>query len=130
MSELKTYTWSSDGMLTDEQLHENGEWQSPIRKVSDNKNNWVKLKDVENTRPSHKEMDWISVDERLPKHMEHVVLRNVNKWFSFIDDNVTHTGCLVEMLGKRHWSVNGVKGAQLMSEFTHWMPLPERPKGE
>jgi len=78
-----------------------------------------------NTRPN--DAKWISVEDELPKHMEHVVLRNVNKWFSFIDDNVTHTGCLVEMLGRRHWSVNGVKGAQLMNEFTHWMPLPNPP---
>ena len=76
------------------------------------------------TRPN--DAKWISVEDELPKHMEHVVLRNVNKWFSFIDDNVTHTGCLVEMLGRRHWSVNGVKGAQLMNEFTHWMPLPKQ----
>ena len=77
-----------------------------------------------NTRTN--DAKWISVEDELPKHMEHVVLRNVNKWFSFIDDNVTHTGCLVEMLGRRHWSVNGVKGAQLMNEFTHWMPLPKQ----
>ena len=60
--------------------------------------------------------EWISVEDRLPEDQEEVLvctrskngIRNIDKGYMAIDHFI-HRGC---------------------AEVTHWMPLPEQPKGE
>ena len=60
--------------------------------------------------------EWISVKDRLPEDQEEVLvctrskngIRNIDKGYMAIDRFI-HRGC---------------------AEVTHWMPLPEPPKGE
>lgn len=60
--------------------------------------------------------EWISVKDRLPEDQEEVLvytrskngIRNIDKGYMAIDHFI-HRGC---------------------AEVTHWMPLPEPPKGE
>ena len=64
--------------------------------------------------------EWVSVDDRLPKNWTDVL---VSSRFGFLETAV-YTGTP----GK--WRI-GWNGDMLESDsITHWMPLPEPPKGE
>lgn len=68
-----------------------------------------------------KQSGWISVDERLPPKREWVICYSPNK------------KSLPIFLGRMGnysdvWQQEG--GYICMTPVTHWMPLPERPKGE
>lgn len=60
-----------------------------------------------------KQSGWISVEERLPEHGEHVLVYS-SKYYPIVEcrDLVTYM---------RMGNYSGV---------THWMPLPEPPKGD
>lgn len=60
-----------------------------------------------------KQSEWISVDERLPKNFDAVlaVTKNGNPFVCRYDH------------GFERWAVSG------RVNVTHWMPLPEAPKG-
>jgi hypothetical protein len=61
---------------------------------------------------------WIPVTERLPEHFSYVLL-----WDSLDKD------CFMGVLrDDGEWYVPGYQGALFL--ITHWMPLPEPPKGE
>ena len=65
--------------------------------------------------------EWISVDERLPEACEYVVcIAKRNPFSRFMP--------MVARIKKNGW-VNPIT-EQYISEVTHWMPLPEPPKGE
>lgn len=64
---------------------------------------------------------WISVDDRLPEAGGYVVcIAKRNPFSRFMP--------MVARIEKNGW-VNPITG-QYISEVTHWMPLPESPKGE
>lgn len=65
-----------------------------------------------------KEQGWIPVTERLPEHFEPVLL-----WESNEED--VYTG---ELDANDEWFIAGFPFENFT--FTHWMPLPEPPKGE
>ena len=64
---------------------------------------------------------WISVDDRLPEAGEYVVCIAKRNPFSMFMP-------MVARIKKNGW-VNPIT-EQYISEVTHWMPLPEPPKGE
>ena len=65
--------------------------------------------------------DWISVNDRLPENGRYVVcIAKRNPFSRFIP--------MVARIEKNGW-VNPIT-EQYISEVTHWMPLPEPPKGE
>lgn len=66
-------------------------------------------------------LKWIPVTERLPKHFEHVLL-NIPGEKPF---NTVHEGYL-EKDGM--WNIRMYRCEP--EDITHWMPLPEHPKGE
>lgn len=60
---------------------------------------------------------WISVDERLPKDKQYVLIMwNGVLQFGFYKPN------------RREW-VNLITGCDTKYKVTHWMPLPEPPEG-
>ena len=66
----------------------------------------------------YRKPEWISVEERLPKEFETVLV--------FCDTGVRKFQCVSEMIapnGKRWSAVCGF-------HVTHWMPLPMPPKGD
>lgn len=66
----------------------------------------------------YRKTEWISVEERLPKEFETVLV--------FCDTGVRKFQCVSEMIapnGKRWSAVCGF-------HVTHWMPLPIPPKGD
>ena len=65
--------------------------------------------------------EWISVDDRLPENGGYVVcIAKRNPFSRFMP--------MVARIEKNGW-VNPIT-EQYISEVTHWMPLPELPKGE
>ena len=65
--------------------------------------------------------EWISVDDRLPENGGYVVcIAKRNPFSRFMP--------MVARIEKNGW-VNPIT-EQYISEVTHWMPLPEPPKGE
>ena len=65
--------------------------------------------------------EWISVDDRLPEVGGYVVcIAKRNPFSRFMP--------MVARIEKNGW-VNPIT-EQYISEVTHWMPLPELPKGE
>ena len=65
--------------------------------------------------------EWISVNDRLPEAGGYVVcIAKRNPFSRFMP--------MVARIEKNGW-VNPIT-EQYISEITHWMPLPERPKGE
>ena len=65
--------------------------------------------------------EWVSVEDELPKTGEYVVcIAKRNPFSRFMP--------VVARIEKNGW-VNPIT-EQYISEVTHWMPLPERPKGE
>ena len=78
--------------------------------------------------------EWISVDDRLPEQDKEVLLI-VYGW----EDRLYYTGCLHRQESERSW-LTGIEskasdwkiwGFSYLREpiVTHWMPLPEPPKG-
>ena len=65
--------------------------------------------------------EWISVDDRLPETGEYVVCIAKRNPFSMFMP-------MVARIKKNGW-VNPIT-EQYISEVTHWMPMPEPPKGE
>lgn len=65
--------------------------------------------------------EWISVDDELPEVGEYVVCIAKRNPFSMFMP-------MVARIKKNGW-VNPIT-EQYISEVTHWMPLPENPKGE
>lgn len=79
--------------------------------------------------------EWIPVTERLPE-LDKEVLLIVHGW----EDRLYYTGCLHRQETERSW-LTGIEskasdwkicGFSYLREpsVTHWMPLPEPPKGE
>lgn len=79
--------------------------------------------------------EWIPVTERLPERDKEVLLI-VHGW----EDRLYYTGCLHRQEAERSW-LTGIKskasdwkiwGFSYLREpiVTHWMPLPQPPKGE
>ena len=79
--------------------------------------------------------EWIPVTERLPERDKEVLLI-VNGW----EDRLYYTGCLHKQEAERSW-LTGIEskasdwkiwGFSYLREpiVTHWMPLPNPPKGE
>ena len=79
--------------------------------------------------------EWIPVTERLPEQDKEVLLI-VHGW----EDRLYYTGCLHRQEAERSW-LTGIEskasdwkiwGFSYLREpiVTHWMPLPEPPKGE
>ena len=65
--------------------------------------------------------EWISVDDRLPEDGRYVVcIAKRNPFSRFMP--------MVARIEKNGW-VNPIT-EQYISEVTHWMPIPEPPKGE
>ena len=65
--------------------------------------------------------EWISVDDRLPDAGGYVVcIAKRNPFSRFMP--------MVARIEKNGW-VNPITG-QYISEVTHWMPIPQTPKGE
>ena len=65
--------------------------------------------------------DWISVNDRLPENGRYVVcIAKRNPFSRFIP--------MVARIEKNGW-VNPIT-EQYISEVTHWMPIPQPPKGE
>ena len=65
--------------------------------------------------------EWISVDERMPEDGGYVVcIAKRNPFSRFMP--------MVARIEKNGWA-NPIT-EQYISEVTHWMPLPEPPKGE
>ena len=79
--------------------------------------------------------EWIPVTERLPERDKEVLLI-VHGW----EDRLYYTGCLHRQEAERSW-LTGIEskasdwkiwGFSYLREpiVTHWMPLPNQPKGE
>ena len=79
--------------------------------------------------------EWIPVTERLPERDKEVLLI-VHGW----EDRLYYTGCLHRQEAERSW-LTGIEskasdwkiwGFSYLREpiVTHWMPLPQPPKGE
>lgn len=79
--------------------------------------------------------EWIPVTERLPE-LDKEVLLIVHGW----EDRLYYTGCLHRQEAERSW-LTGIEskasdwkicGFSYLREpiVTHWMPLPQPPKGE
>ena len=65
--------------------------------------------------------EWVSVDDRLPEVGGYVVcIAKRNPFSRFMP--------MVARIEKNGW-VNPITG-QYISEVTHWMPIPQPPKGE
>ena len=77
--------------------------------------NGVRLEEKQATSDKSK---WISVKERLPERYKYVLL-----WDAM--DRDIFMGILND---KREWYCPGYQDEPF--DITHWMPLPEKPKGE
>lgn len=65
--------------------------------------------------------EWVSVDDRLPEVGGYVVcIAKRNPFSRFMP--------MIARIGKHGWVDPMTE--QYISEVTHWMPLPDRPKGE
>lgn len=65
--------------------------------------------------------EWISVEERLPEVDTNVLVITASGSFKVARCNIYKNGTLVL------WATNDGLGERAI---THWMPLPEPPKGE
>ncbi len=85
-------------------------WEEKIKRIADHLiNNGVTVQ------------EWISVKDRLPDAGEHVVcIAKRNPFSRFMP--------MVARIEKNGWA-NPVT-EQYISEVTHWMPMPQPPKGE
>lgn len=64
----------------------------------------------------YRKQEWISVDERLPKELTHIIVCDE-------DGSVGEAFCYKE--GRFEWIAS-----EEIAFVTHWMPLPEAPKGK
>ena len=69
---------------------------------------------------------WISVEDRLPQEYG-AVCKNVNV---LMDDGLVTVGWLNQVTGKGYYldTNNDFICTAPLTEFTHWMPLPQPPK--
>lgn len=67
--------------------------------------------------------EWISVDDRLPEEKGEYLVAYHPCYWDDVKEDVTYTG-IDTFRGKRTWAKNKFQ------RITHWMPLPEPPKGE
>lgn len=72
-------------------------------------------------------MDWISVKEKLPENNQRVLAYCGKTKKYFVGNVMTR-----QFSDGVRWRHEGAKGAMytVTSKVTHWMPLPEPPKGE
>ena len=67
---------------------------------------------------------WISVKDKLPEYGEYVLV---------FTEGCIAIGCLGEdRFGKNKWKSDGVDewgDVEILKDVTHWMPLPDEPKG-
>ena len=72
--------------------------------------------------------EWIPVDERLPQEGG-AVCKNV---ILFMDGGLVTVGWLNQITNRGYYldTINDVIIKAPLSRFTHWMPLPQPPKGE
>ena len=72
--------------------------------------------------------EWIPVDERLPQDGG-AVCKDV---ILFMDSGLVTVGWLNQITNRGYYldTINDVIIKAPLSRFTHWMPLPEPPKGE
>ena len=84
-------------------------WEEKIRRIADHLiSNGVTVQ------------EWISVDERLPEKGEEVLVFDTREnWTGFAWLRPDET-----------WTALGFDFPLDLGEVTHWMPLPEKPKGE
>ena len=84
-------------------------WEEKIRRIADHLiSNGVTVQ------------EWISVDERLPEKGEEVLVFDTREnWTGFAWLNPDET-----------WTALGFDFPFDLGEVTHWMPLPQPPKGE
>ena len=76
-----------------------------------------------------KQSEWISVDERLPRYNDKVLVYRPTMGEKILAD--TYKGYYNEDTGdwEEGW-VNFGQNSIGMNVITHWMPLPEPPKGD
>ena len=67
-------------------------------------------------------MEWISVEDRLPEPMQEVLV--------FDGDDLVFVRLWSWDDGESHWYDSYGAIDSCGSNITHWMPLPEPPKGE
>lgn len=72
--------------------------------------------------PTIEQPTWISVEDRLPDDEEEVLL--YDRVFRFYELGKYHKRSKVL---DPHWTIYG--NTYPISSYTHWMPLPEPPKG-
>jgi hypothetical protein len=65
---------------------------------------------------------WISVDDKLPKEGEHVLV-----YFKYLLDNGICVGYHYKSEWS-HWPLGGFAGDSCIFNITHWMTLPKNPK--
>lgn len=72
--------------------------------------------------------EWISVKERLPQEAGAVCENAI----LLMDNGFVTVGWLNQVTNRGYYldTVNDVVIKAPLSRFTHWMPLPEPPKGE
>jgi hypothetical protein len=68
----------------------------------------------------YRKQEWISVEERLPECDTNVLVITVSGSFKIARVNIYKNGTVVL------WATNDGLGERAI---THWMPLPEAPKG-
>ena len=66
-------------------------------------------------RPNERVLEWISVKDRLPVEGSYIL--------AYSEHGSGYSICVKYYRHKRFWNSKG-------EEVTHWMPLPEPPKGE
>jgi hypothetical protein len=67
-------------------------------------------------------MEWISVKDRLPKRPTEMVIVYVTREYS-------GPYLYIAQFKEGHWDVHHHSVDGITSKVTHWMPLPEAPKG-
>ena len=67
--------------------------------------------------------EWISVTERLPEDREDVMV-------SVVFDGKAMIGTGWYVVEKGRWYVRCITTCEQRPDITHWMPLPQPPKGE
>lgn len=68
--------------------------------------------------------EWISVKDRLPKHHEFVIAATKTFYGGLLESEKSIVTRFDEKRGFEFWDKEG------RYFVTHWMPLPEPPKGE
>lgn len=77
--------------------------------------NWLSEKYDEHSKKLGKQMQWVSVKDRLPEKDVDVLLR-----FNY--------GFYIGRLCKRFWLIDNGSHSRSLDFATHWMPLPPSPE--